>query len=383
MGDLAAWEVRRGDCIAAMRELDEASVDAIVCDPPYGIGFMGKAWDGAAITEAAEHDRQNRRDLGPESSSRPGRAQPRSSSAYGNEAIIAGPVRGGIAFQEWCESWASECLRILKPGGHLLAFGGTRTYHRLTAGIEDAGFEIRDTLCWLYGSGFPKSLDVSKAIDNASGHEREREAVQHRASESSAIHHSGFGKDGWAPQNREAITDEPRRWDGWGTALKPAHEPIVMARKPLASTVAANVLAHGTGALNIAGARLEPEPGDYEHPGNAEPSHCNVYGFKDYDNLWTQSPPANGRRWPANLALDPEAAERLDGQAGESVAGADRGERGTGGIWQPSSGVPCGPQYGDRGGSRGSSTLPRRRVPSVARGWTASPIGRRTVTAAA
>ena len=177
-----------GDCIEVMAEMDAESVDAVVTDPPYGIGFMGKAWDAAAITERVERDNASRGSLGPDSPTRPGRKKPRSSSAYGNRAIAAGPVRdhtltrarsgsmhageydlsltANAAFAAWCETWAREALRVLKPGGHLLAFGGPRTYHRLTVGIEDAGFEIRDSIAaWLYGSGFPKSLDVSKAID--------------------------------------------------------------------------------------------------------------------------------------------------------------------------------------------------------------------------
>ena len=245
-----------GDCIAVMAEMDAESVDAVVCDPPYGIGFMGKAWDAAAITERVERDNASRASLGPDSPSRPGRKKPRSSSAYGNRAIAAGPVRdhtltrarsgsmhageydlsltANAAFAAWCETWAREALRVLKPGGHLLAFGGTRTFHRLTCGIEDAGFEVRDCLSWLYGSGFPKSLDVSKAIDRAAGAEREVVGNYTRG-----FRAEGSGLDGW---QREAYsiagaitapaTDAAREWQGWGTALKPGYEPAVVARKP-------------------------------------------------------------------------------------------------------------------------------------------------------
>lgn len=168
---MTAWRIIEGDCLEAMAAMDAESVDAVVTDPPYGIGFMGKAWDSQAIGRAASKDAATRQSVGPHSPSRPGRKAARSSSAFGSPAHYAGPVRGGHEWQAWCEAWAAECLRVLKPGGHLLAFGGTRTYHRLTSGIEDAGFEIRDSIltlrggdaaelspspvAWLYGSGRP------------------------------------------------------------------------------------------------------------------------------------------------------------------------------------------------------------------------------------
>jgi len=277
-----------GDCIEVMAEMDEGSVDAVVCDPPYGIGFMGKAWDAAAITERVERDNASRASLGPESPSRPGRKKPRSSSAYGNRAIAAGPVRdhtltrarsgsmhageydlsltANAAFAAWCETWAREALRVLKPGGHLLAFGGTRTFHRLTCGIEDAGFEVRDCLSWLYGSGFPKSLNL----------------------------------DG--------------EWQGWGTALKPAWEPCVVARKPLAGTVAENVQQHGTGALNVDGCRIA---GDV--PQVTQGVNSNGSGYRVATVAQESNPHAAGR-WPANVAFDEQAAAMLDAQRGERAS---------------------------------------------------------------
>ncbi len=308
--DLLDSPVLVGDCIETMAELPEASVDAVVCDPPYGIGFMGKEWDGAAIAAAAQKDRETRKSLGPESPSRPGRAQPRSSSAFGNEAIIAGPVRGGIDFQHWCESWAREALRILKPGGHLLAFGGTRTYHRMAAGIEDAGFEIRDSIMWLYGSGFPKSLDVSKAIDKAAGAEREDLGE-------STTHHGGgtnnvYAQDEWTKENfakkariTAPATPEAAQWEGWGTALKPAHEPIVVARKPLIGTVAANILEFRTGGINVGGCRLEPgDGGDRSGEASAEKVYTNGIGGADKFTLLPGPRGAHAAgRWPANVVL--------------------------------------------------------------------------------
>jgi site-specific DNA-methyltransferase (adenine-specific) len=178
-------------------------------------------------------------------------------------------ARDSRDFQSWCETWAVEALRVLKPGGHMLAFGGTRTYHRLTCAIEDAGFEIRDCLSWLYGSGFPKSLDVSKAIDKAAGAEREVVGPGRYAGRESATDLGVMNDDAWeggAPRTLTApATAEAAEWEGWGTALKPAWEPIVVARKPLAGTVAANVLQHGTGNVVLdeeAAARLDGEVGE-------------------------------------------------------------------------------------------------------------------------
>ena len=152
-----------GDCRVRLKELADNSIDSIVTDPPYELGFMGKSWDAS-----------------------------------------------GIAYD--VTVW-QECLRVLKPGGHMLAFSGSRTYHRMACAIEDAGFQIRDQIMWVYGSGFPKSLNIGKQ-------------------------------------------DGCEVWDGWGTALKPAHEPIVLARKPLDGTVAKNVLTHGVGGINIDGCRV-------------------------------------------------------------------------------------------------------------------------------
>jgi DNA modification methylase len=262
-----------GDCREKMAEMEPASVDAIVCDPPYGLEFMGKGWDHGVP---------------------------------------------GVPF------W-TEARRVLKPGGHLLAFGGTRTHHRLMVAIEDAGFEIRDCLMWLYGSGFPKSLDVSKAIDKAAGAQRDpgtpgpfsarRPASRRVEDGGDAVDwHYGDGNHITAP-----ATEAAREWDGWGTALKPAWEPIVMARKPLSGTVASNVQAFGTGALNIDGCRIEHTPGSEGKWGTKNAGNTrSVFGsFADEAGL-PGSTRSEAGRWPANLALDPEAAAMLDAQSGES-----------------------------------------------------------------
>lgn len=316
-----------GDCLTAMREaFEDDTFDAIVTDPPYGLEFMGKGWDHGVP---------------------------------------------GAAF------W-TEALRIAKPGAHLVAFGGTRTYHRLACAIEDAGWEVRDCLSWLYGSGFPKSLDVSKAIDKAAG--AEREVVGRRTDGRYA-----YGFDGNAARptggrigtedaeriggfvNEKGVitapaTDAARQWQGWGTALKPAWEPIILARKPLVGTVAANVLAHGTGALNIDGCRIGLADGEVVHAPQSDPSKR--AGEVGRDLGFTGNDPEAFRksqresiertntlgRWPANVALDEEAAAMLDEQSGE---GKSQGRRvaapkiGFGMKAQPE--VETG--YGDSGGA--------------------------------
>ena len=192
-----------GDCLDVLKELEDNSVDSIVTDPPYGLSFMGKRWD---------YDVPN------------------------------------------VDIW-KECLRVLKPGGHLLCFAGTRTQHRMAVRIEDAGFEIRDMIAWVYGSGFPKSLDVSKAIDKAAGAEREVVGIQKRTGKDIGTYGAMAGNN----TITTPATPEAKQWQGWGTALKPAFEPITVARKPLIGTVAENVLQHGTGAINVEGCRVGRE----------------------------------------------------------------------------------------------------------------------------
>jgi DNA modification methylase len=245
-GRVALWH---GNCRDVLPTLSACSVDAVVCDPPYELGFMGRVWDAS-----------------------------------------------GIAYD--VAMWA-ECLRVLKPGGHLLAFGGTRTSHRLTCAIEDAGFEIRDTITWLYGSGFPKSLDVAKAIDKAAG--AEREVVGQRTDHD--ITRNGYASRlGNITRDVHAgpATAEAARWDGWGTALKPASEPIVVARKPLAGTVAQTVFTYGTGALNIDACRVTTT--------DALVTFDRVAGDRSRED-WRTGTGVNrrqkngGGRWPSNVVL--------------------------------------------------------------------------------
>lgn len=288
-----------GDCIAVMRELPDASVDAVVTDPPYGINFMGKAWDGAAIAQAAVSGVDHTK------------TRERSASMHAGSYDLS--LKGNTAFGEWSYGWATEALRVLKPGGHLLAFGGTRTWHRLAVAIEDAGFEVRDSIAWMYGSGFPKSLDVSKAIDKAAGAEREVVGVGQYADRGRVA--SGSQVDVGSSEASvitAPATPAAQQWQGWGTALKPAFEPVVVARKPLIGTVAENVLTHGTGALNVDGCRIGQPDG---FGGGAKASSGFVDGYEG-DGFVASTK----GRWPANVILDESQAADLDRQSGISTS---------------------------------------------------------------
>ena len=337
-------ELLLGDCLEVMRTLPDCSVDAVVTDPPYGLAFMGKRWDYDVPT---------------------------------------------------VETWA-ECLRVLKPGGHLLAFAGTRTQHRMAVRIEDAGFEIRDMIAWVYGSGFPKSLDVSKAIDrmdateeqerrrlrftawvretgatsrqideatgtNMGGHyttaasqpaimtrehleqcrhllgdvpewaereadirsvesrnmaEREVVAAETRYNEASGIVSAGRNERTLIERKITApATPEAQQWAGWGTALKPALEPITMARKPLSGTVAANVLAHGTGGLNVDGCRV----GTSKNVPASVSKKNQWFGGNQEDGSESGHNPNTGR-WPANLIHD--GSDEVVGLFPQTTSGA-------------------------------------------------------------
>lgn len=319
--DDGAVTVFLGDCLDVLRTLPDASVDAVVTDPPYELGFMGKSWDAS-----------------------------------------------GIAYDP--ALWA-EVLRVLKPGGHLLAFGGTRTYHRMVCAIEDAGFEVRDSINWIYGSGFPKSYDVGKAVDQAGGSSpAEQSAVLRTARERAGLTRDqvaamvgcttssvrdweegrarGAGRPvehivpsaqyrarladllGYTADERaiagvrtdrrgdgtviglghsgveygRPVTKEAVRWDGWGTALKPAHEPIVLSRKPLLGTVVETVLEHGTGALHIGACRVPPT--GESRPRVDEASQERRYTERGSTNLAALPGVRGGDpagRWPTNIVL--------------------------------------------------------------------------------
>jgi len=227
--------------------------DAILCDPPYELGFMGKSWDSS-----------------------------------------------GIAFDK--DMWA-DLFRILKPGGHLLAFSGSRTYHRMACAIEDAGFEIRDMIEWVYGSGFPKSLNIGKAVDKIQGNEREdlgfREDFRKRARKNGVESRDYIMAGGWKSTSDTVgkLDRGHTEWEGYGTALKPAHEPCVLARKPIEGTVANNVLKYGTGGLNIDGSRVGSNPG-WSYPNGA--------GGNTFHGQTRRTEPESSTlgRFPANLIHD-------------------------------------------------------------------------------
>lgn len=402
--------LHHGDCLDVLRSLPDAGVDAVVTDPPYGIRFMGQGWDGADIEARVARGRET--SPMPEGVGGP-------HGGYRSLAAEAGrydqSLTANQAFQQWCTDWATECLRVLKPGGHLLSFGGSRTWHRLAAAVEDAGFEIRDSIAWLYGSGFPKSMDVAKAIDKRPGVERHSEfAAELRAAMAakgytntfdvaeavtgrrtgavanwqkfqwpdarwwpalrdlldmdaakwdhviaeaerivSGVHTtglatgtSGVGASGEGKQRRDfAATEAARRWQGWGTALKPSFEPIVVARKPLAGTVAANVLAHGTGALNIDACRTSTSD-------DTGRTRNTALGMMNDDGWTPQRQESEGNpagRWPANVVLDGDQADDLDAQTGLTRfrVGKPRGAS-SGDGWGMTA---TGAEYDDQGGA--------------------------------
>ena len=266
-----------GDSRDVLKSLPDNSIDSVVTDPPYALVSIVKRFGGENAAPAKDGD-----------------VYARASAGFMGKTWDTGETAFAVEF------WA-EVMRVLKPGGHVIAASGTRTYHRLAVAIEDAGFEIRDMVSWLYGSGFPKSHDVSKGIDRAAGAVREVVGARHRA-DTGRNDSYGFGENFsvTAP-----ATPEAAQWQGWGTALKPACEPWVLARKPLSEkTVAANVLAYGTGAINVDGCRVEGGEGGIR---DGEASSGRRYTEKGSTNFSPTPGPRGGDargRWPANVIHD-------------------------------------------------------------------------------
>lgn len=265
-----------GDSREVLKQFPDNHFDSVVCDPPYALVSIQKRFGGANAKPTKDGD-----------------VYARSSAGFMGKAWDTGETAFAVEF--WAEVW-----RTLKPGGHVVAFSGTRTYHRMTCAIEDAGFEIRDQLAWVYGSGFPKSHDVSKGIDKAAGAEREVIGETKRGAQSESTGRYGAWGDGITPTT--PATPEAEQWQGWGTALKPAWEPIVLARKPLQGTVAANVLEHGTGALNIDGCRVGSEERTYEPKGTS--ANAGMIRVPEHRSGKAGSETTVSGRWPANIAHD-------------------------------------------------------------------------------
>lgn len=346
--------------------LADESVHAIVTDPPYGLEFMGKEWDklgGAGMSKTGLGSRPTQwvsfggSDFGganPTCSNCGGRARGKKQCKceIPDWRVKGKPVSrktdSGREMQGWHNAWAIEALRILKPGGHLLAFGGTRTYHRLVCAIEDAGFEIRDCLAWMYGSGFPKSHNIANSIDRSKGLGPRGHAIC-----TAGTIQVSTGKrlpPGEKLPPYKARSKESEQWIGWGTALKPAFEPIILARKPLSeSTVAANVQRWGTGGLNIDACRIK-----YEDGGTlaSNPSlRKSVKGGNGGRIIATETEsremvPHSSGRFPANVVLDEEAGAMLDEQSGKLTSGTMRA--GTRRTAQDEPGSVC---YGTYGGN--------------------------------
>jgi DNA modification methylase len=364
------YKILHGNNLDILPTLADNSIDSIVTDPPYELGFMGKKWDSS-----------------------------------------------GIAYS--VELW-QQCLRVLKPGGHLLSFGGTRTYHRVAVAIEDAGFELRDSIAWLYGSGFPKSLDVSKAIDKKPEAlqttqfkvwlskqielcNKTRKQIDDECGFTACSYSKTDGKDYWSTNHptkekwsvmkqviglsndwdwiitdnieergfiestgglhggsgntvgnftgkqlsNVAVSKEAQQWQGWGTALKPAFEPVIVARKPIEGTVANNVLKWGTGGLNIDGSRIGTETISTHNA----PKGSFAGGEPDRGSD-TSSYKEHTGRWPANIILDPYTAELLDEQSGVSISkiGKPRGTEKKG-LFANSDYNKVGTEHNDSGGA--------------------------------
>ena len=260
------------DCRDVLRDMEDNSVDSVVCDPPYALVSIQKRFgkEGSAPTKDGD-------------------VYSRSSAGFMGKNWDTGETAFAVEFWE-------QVFRVLKPGGHVVAFSGTRTYHRMTCAIEDAGFEIRDQLGWLYGSGFPKSHDVSKGIDKKAGHWRGRagDAIDR------TVGQVAKGTEYVRADKSDPITEDAKKWEGWGTALKPCWEPICLARKPLEGTVVENVLKWGTGSLNIDGCRVGDEGGTRKSPSDNKSSTTSVGGYLNSK----AGEPIDAGRWPTNIMHD-------------------------------------------------------------------------------
>lgn len=280
-----------GDTFNELPKMEANMFDSCLIDPPYGIGFLGKQWDNFS-PEAIEQKTASHKNIDHKKQSA------RSSSMHAGQYDVS--LTGARGYQDWCLNWAVEALRVIKPGGHLLSFCSTRMYHRLTIALEEAGFEIRDTISWNFGTGLPKSKDVALQIDKSLGHSPRGHAI------ATASKYSPKGETlplGELLPPYKAKTKEAKPWEGFGTGLKPAMELVCVARKPLSEkTVAKNVLKWGTGGLNIDGCRIAAKT--FKEHGEKE-------GFVSSEGIIEEHP----GRWPANTIFDEEAGRILDCQS--------------------------------------------------------------------
>lgn len=329
-----------GDNRAALKALADNSIDAVVTDPPYALVSIGKRFGKPGAKNSSKD------------------AYKRASAGFMGKSWDTGEVAFATEF------WA-EVYRVLKPGGYVLAASATRTYHRLAVAIEDAGFEIRDMVSWLYGSGFPKSHDVSKAIDKAKGCERAKVRIPVAAVGNLKARQDSrpFIEAAMERGYHEAVSDEAVFWQGWGTALKPACEPWVMARKPLIGTVAENVLAHGTGALNIDGCRVDADEGrparvsDPKSTANGAVYSGRQVAGSGFDGGSRAVGITKEGRWPANVVHDGSDEVEAAFPVAPGQQGAVTGR-------EPSS--PFANVYGDMP-SRAGGAIPRADSGSAAR----------------
>lgn len=303
MGDWTNADSRiqllHGDCMQRMADIPSNSIDSVVTDPPYGLGFMDKDWDDVSKIKLFHH------------------------------------------------KWAVEALRVMKPGAYILSCGGTRTYHRMVVALEDVGFKIRDTVFWLYGSGFPKSLNVAKAIDKKLGAEREVIGTQQApgyATENVEQGAQSRSKTEFDAVSPYPVTEQAREWEGWGTALKPAVEPICLAQKPLKEkSIASNVLHHRTGGLNIDGCRIGEGTGEIKKVEYPDIRGANYEqgqeAYRDREKV-TRFVESKGR-FPANVVLDEEAAKMLDEQSGHTQSRQDVLTSKPGQIYGGGDGLPA------------------------------------------
>lgn len=309
--------VEHGDSREVIKTLADCSIDSVVCDPPYALVSTGKRF-GADYAAPAKEGKTG--------------AYQRASSGFMGKSWDTGET----AFDP--DFWR-EVLRVLKPGAHVVAFGGTRSFHRLVCAIEDAGFEIRDQLAWIYGSGFPKNHDVSKGIDKSLGAERKKVRVDAPKNPPNLVGgvNNGSGRpwvdralaqgfhEAVSPEavSPEAVSPEAVSWEGWGTALKPALEPICLARKPLDGTVAANVLAYGSGALNIGASRIGSGTSRQSCSGGMAGKASPVFGR--FSGPSAKPITTTDGRWPAHVLHDGSAEAVSDFPNSDSTIGKPRG----------------------------------------------------------